>query len=106
MFVLINACKNEGVLADQMQKIPFSDVQRVYTDYCIRCHSGGGGEGGNLDFTNYNGIIRTVTPGNSSNSKSYQAMIQTFQRMPPNNAVPTNGRTVIRLWIEQGANPE
>jgi uncharacterized membrane protein len=104
--LLINSCKNEGVPADQMQKIPFADVQRVYTFYCAECHSGGGGEGGQLDFTNYNGILSTVTPGNSAKSSSYQAIIQSFQRMPPNIAVPTNERTLIRLWIDQGANPE
>ena len=89
-----------------MKKIPFADVQQVYSDYCVQCHSGGGGEGGHLDFTNYNGILRTVTPGNSSKSQSYQTMIQSFQRMPPNITVPINGRTLVRLWIDQGANPE
>jgi len=104
--LLVNSCKNEGVPADQMKKIPFADVQQVYSDYCVQCHSGGGGEGGHLDFTNYNGILRTVTPGNSSKSQSYQTMIQSFQRMPPNITVPINGRTLVRLWIDQGANPE
>jgi len=33
-------------------------------------------------------------------------MIQSFQRMPPNITVPINGRTLVRLWIDQGANPE
>lgn len=104
---LINsACKQDGVPADQIQKIPFATVQQVYYDYCTECHSGGGGEGGHLDFTSYDGILRTVSPGNSSKSKSYTVMTNTFQRMPPNNAVPTNKRTLIRLWIDQGANPE
>jgi hypothetical protein len=106
LIFLTNSCKNEGVPADQMKKIPFTDAQQVYSDYCIQCHSGGGGEGGHLDFSNYNGILGTVTPGNSSKSSSYQAMIQSFQRMPPSIAVPANKRTIVRLWIDQGANPE
>lgn len=100
IFILTNSCKNEGVPADQMPTIPFADVQQVYSDYCIECHSGG-----DLDFTSYDGIKNTVTPFNSSKSESYQAMTSTFQRMPPNNVVPTNKRTLIRLWIDQGANP-
>ena len=103
---LSNSCKHDGIPASEMAPVLFADVQQVYTAYCTRCHPGtGGGNGGgsHMDFKTYDGILKTVTPGNSSNSKSYQAMIRTFQIMPPNGAVPTNKRTLIRLWIDQGA---
>ena len=104
LIFIMNSCKHDGILADQMAPVPFSDVKQIYNDYCIKCHSGGGGES-RLNFTDYAGIIKTVTPGNSAKSQSYQAMISTFRIMPPNIAMPTNKRTLIRLWIDQGANP-
>ena len=106
LFLLNSSCKHDGITADQMAPVAFADVQQVYYGYCTSCHSGGNGGESHLDFTTYEGILRTVSPGNSSNSESYQAMINTFQIMPPNGAVPTNQRTLIRLWIDQGAKPE
>jgi uncharacterized membrane protein len=106
LFLLNNSCKHDGITADQMAPVAFAEVQQVYSDYCIRCHSGSNGGESRLDFSTYTGILRTVSPGNSSKSKSYQAMIKTFQIMPPNGAVPTSKRTLIRLWIDQGAKPE
>ncbi len=106
LFLLNSSCKHDGIPADQMTPVAFADVQQVYFGYCTSCHSGGNGGGSRLDFTTYEGILRTVSKGNSSNSKSYQAMINTFQIMPPKGAVPTSQRTLIRLWIDQGANPQ
>jgi len=102
MFLMNNACKHDGVPADQMAPVPFSKVEEVYTLYCVSCHYSGGENG--LDFSYPGGIRNSVTPGNSSTSKSYQAMISTFQIMPPNSAVPTSKRTLVRIWIDQGAN--
>lgn len=110
MLSLLNSsCKHDGVPADQMAPVPFANVQQVYSEYCVSCHpgnNGGRGGGSRMDFTTYDGILSSVTPGNSSSSKSYQTMISTFQIMPPNGVVPTPKRTLIRLWIDQGAKPE
>ncbi len=105
--LLVNSCKHDMIPADQMAPVPFAEVQQVYTDYCVRCHPGstGGGES-RLNFTTYDGILKTVTPGNSASSKSYQTMISTWQLMPPDNVVPTNKRTLVRIWIDQGAKPQ
>jgi len=102
---LNDSCKHDGIPADQMAPVPFSDVKQIYNDYCVKCHSGGNGGESRLDFTDYPGIIKTITPGNASKSNSYQAMISTLRIMPPNIAMPTNKRTLIRLWIDQGAKP-
>jgi hypothetical protein len=66
------------------------------------CHNGRGGESGYV-FTDYASIMNAITPGNAAKSKAYQAITSTFQLMPPKNALPIGKRTLIRLWIEQGA---
>ncbi|HEX7584499.1 MAG TPA: c-type cytochrome domain-containing protein [Prolixibacteraceae bacterium] len=101
---LSSSCKHSGIPASEMAPVSFTEVQPIFQNYCGTCHNGSGRQG-RLDLTNYAGIINSITPGNASKSKAYQAMISTFQIMPPNIAMPTNKRTLIRLWIEQGANP-
>ena len=99
----VSSCKHDGIPASEMAPVSFSEVQPIFQNYCGTCHSAGGSHGSRLDFTTYAGIAREVTPGNASKSKAYEAMISTFQIMPPNITLPTNKRTLIWLWIEQGA---
>jgi mono/diheme cytochrome c family protein len=104
VFFLTNSCKHEGVPADQMPKINFTEqVLPIFTQNCASCHGGGKGGGGDTKFTDYASIIKSITPGDALKSKAYQAITSTFQLMPPNNALTTNERTLIRLWIDQGA---
>ena len=99
----VSSCKHDGIPASEMAPVSFTEVQPIFQNYCGTCHSSGGSRGSRLDFTTYAGIIKEITPGNASKSKAYQAMTSTFQIMPPNIALPTNKRTLIWLWIEQGA---
>ena len=96
------SCKHDGVPMDQLPQIPFSEVLPIFTQNCATCH-GGNGESRGLAFTDYPSIMRSIQAGNSSKSPAYQAMISTFQLMPPNNPLTTSQRTMIRLWIDQGA---
>ena len=105
LIFLVNSCKHEGIPADQMPQIPFAQAQQVYVDYCIRCHHEGN-EGIKPNLSTPSGIIASVTPGNSAKSESYQAMISTIQIMPPDLAVPAAKRTLVRLWIDQGASQQ
>lgn len=102
MLFLVSSCKHDGVPADQLPQIPFSEVLPIFTQNCATCHDGNGGSHG-LSFSNYTSIMRSIQAGNSSKSEAYQAMISTFQLMPPNNPLTTSQRTLIRLWIDQGA---
>lgn len=105
LLLLVNSCKHSGVPADQMPQICFTEqVLPIFQNSCgtSGCHDGKGGES-RLVLTDYTGIMRSITAGSASKSKAYQAMISTFQIMPPNGALSTNKRTIIRLWIEQGA---
>jgi hypothetical protein len=47
--------------------------------------------------------MKSVTAGNADKSEAYQAITSAFESMPPDNPLPINKRTIIRLWIEQGA---
>jgi len=102
LLFLISSCKHDGVPMDQLPQIPFSDVLPIFTQNCATCHDGKGGSG-DFALTDYTSIMRYIQAGNSSKSKAYQAMISTFQLMPPKNPLTTSQRTMIRLWIDQGA---
>lgn len=104
LIFLVNSCKHDGVPADQMPQICFKEqVLPIFQNSCgtTGCHGGGHDHG--YTFTDYAGIMQAITPGNSAKSKAYQAITSTFQLMPPNNALSASDRTLIRLWIDQGA---
>lgn len=102
--VLINSCQHEGVPADQLDQICFQEqILPIFQNSCgtSGCHDSRGEAG--YVFTDYASIMKGITAGNADKSKAYQAMTSTFQLMPPDNALPVSKRTLVRLWIEQGA---
>lgn len=104
LHILSNSCQNEGIPADQLEKICFTEqVLPIFQNSCATsgCHDSKG-EGGYV-FTNYSGIMQAITPGDADKSKAYQAITSTFELMPPDNPLSTEKRTIIRLWIDQGA---
>lgn len=105
LIFVINSCKHSGVPADQMPQICFTDqVLPRFQNSCATsgCHDGQRGESKYV-FTDYANIMKAITPGKPDKSKAYQAMTSAFQIMPPNHPLPENIRTIIRIWIEQGA---
>jgi hypothetical protein len=81
-----------------------SEVLPIFNSNCSisGCHSGGGES--ELKFNNYNEIVSTVVPYDPNASRSYQAIIDKWgQGMPPNQPLSKDNRTIIRVWIEQGA---
>ena len=105
VFFFVNSCKHEGIPADQMNQVNFTEqVLPIFKNSCgtSGCHASGHGESGYV-FTDYTSIMKAVTPGNAKGSKAYQAITSAVQLMPPNNALTSNQRTIIRLWIDQGA---
>lgn len=102
--LMTNSCQHDGISADQMTPVPFSKVKVIFSSYCGSCHDGKDGEI-RYNFNDSIDILNSVIPFNAAKSKSYQAITSTFEIMPPDKALPTNERTLIRLWIEQGAKP-
>jgi uncharacterized membrane protein len=95
-----SSCKHDGTPSDQLKQVSFKEVLPIFTTNCASCH---GQKGEGFALTDYSSIVRSVQPGNSSKSKVYQALTSTFNLMPPNNPLTTSQRTLIRLWIDQGA---
>ncbi len=103
LLISFNSCKHEGIPADQFPEICFQDqILPIFQNSCASCHGGTHGDAG-LDFSNYAGIMKAITPGDADKSKAYKAITSTFQIMPPNNALPEDKRILIRIWINQGA---
>lgn len=98
--LITSSCKHEGIPVDQLKQVSFSEVLPIFTTNCASCH---GQKGEGFALTDYSSILRSVEPGNSSKSKVYQAITSTFNLMPPNNPLTASQRTLIRIWIDQGA---
>ena len=107
--IWIASCTHEADLTDLPEVCFERDVLPIYTNSCAisGCHDGKGEAGPALN--NYTNIVNTVVPGDPDASSSYQAITSTRgeNRMPPDQPLSIDNRTLIRVWIEQGAtNPQ
>jgi uncharacterized membrane protein len=99
------SCKHEALSASDQQQVCFKEqVLPIFQNSCAvsGCHDTKTAEEGYV-FTDYENIMKSITAGNAQKSKAYKAITSTYEVMPPNNPLPENMRTIIRLWIEQGA---
>jgi uncharacterized membrane protein len=83
-----------------------SDVLPVFQTNCAMCHgNSSGGDGGDKNYTSYDGVMKDITAGNANKSKIYSVITSTISRMPPtsHNALNQDQRSLIYVWIEQGA---
>ncbi len=58
-----------------------------------------------MDYTTYEGILKSVDPGNYRTSELYDVITSPFSPMPPPpySRLTKDQITTISLWIEQGA---
>ncbi len=82
------------------------EILPVFLNSCAisGCHDGNGES--DLVLNSYQNIVDEVEPGNPSDSKIYQVITTTSgeDKMPPDQPLTVDNRTLIRFWIEQGAN--
>lgn len=102
----ISSCRHDTLLPSDLPELCFrKDVLPVFMSNCAisRCHDGQGETG--LLLNDSAAIRRSVVPGNPMGSRTYQAIISTFgeNKMPPDRPLSLENRTIIRVWIEQGA---
>ena len=101
----ITSCTHNADLTGLPEVCFERDVLPIYTNSCAisGCHDGKGEAGPALN--NYTNIIKTVVPGDPGASSSYQAITSTWgeNKMPPDRPISLDNRTMIRVWIEQGA---
>jgi hypothetical protein len=99
-------CKHDPVIPKHT--ICFeSEVLPVIVSNCARsgCHDASSGAQG-YNFSDYNGIMEAVNPGNPGKSSLYQSIKGTIESiMPPSPSAPLTSVQIqtIKMWIEQGA---
>jgi len=101
----ISSCTHKADL-ENIPEICFErDVLPVFQNSCAisGCHDSQGES--DLVLNNYVSISHAVVPGNPYSSKAYKSIIAVSgeNRMPPDKPLSLENRSLIRLWIEQGA---
>jgi hypothetical protein len=100
----ITSCRHDSDIMGLPDVCFETEVLPVFLNNCTisGCHSGSS-EGMNL--TDYTSIMRGVTPGKPYSSQIYKAITSTFGegQMPPGQPLTLENRTLIMVWIEQGA---
>ena len=101
----ITSCTHKADISGYPDVCFDTEVLPIFANNCAisGCHNGNGEA---EPLTNYAEIIRGITPGNPDKSSLYQAMTDKWgiNIMPPSQPVSIDNRTIIRMWIEQGAN--
>lgn len=97
-------CRHEADLSNFPPVCFDSEVLPVFQSSCAYsgCHDASSAAAG-VVLDSYSEIIKHVSKGNSRNSKVYQAIISSWEPMPPDRPLPKDLRTTIRIWIDQGA---
>ena len=83
-----------------------AEVLPIFQTNCGMCHGNAGRGDGGKNYMSYEGIMKDVTAGNANKSNIYSVITSTISRMPPtsHNALNQDQRSLIYVWIEQGAN--
>ena len=105
--VELQSCKHEPIGIEKLDTVCFqSQVLPIFTSSCAisGCHDNTSHKAG-IVTNSYTDIIKHITPGNPSNSKLYSALTgaYNFNLMPPNHPLLESQRTIIAVWIRQGA---
>lgn len=102
---LISGCTHKADISELPEICFERDVLPVFKNSCAisGCHDGQGES--DLILNNYLDISHAVNPGRPYDSEVYKAIIATWgeEKMPPDQPLSLANRTIIRVWIEQGA---
>jgi hypothetical protein len=106
IFVWFSSCKHDlGIPAGTPEVCFDSLVMPIFQNNCTMagCHDGISGES-HWTLTTYEDIMRGITPFNPDQSHYYIHLIGKAESlMPPGRPLSLDNRTIIRLWILQGA---
>lgn len=101
----ITSCTHKADISDIPAICFDSEILPIFLNNCAlaSCHDGKGES--DLILKSYQDIIEEVEPGDPGDSKIYKVITMTSgeDRMPPDQPLSTDNRTLIRIWIEQGA---
>ena len=101
----LRSCNHDTGQLEGLREVCFdTEVLPIFTSGCAtaNCHDVNAADGYRLD--SYEGIMKGIDPGNSRSSKLYQTIVsREHDRMPPDHPLSKEERTLIRVWIDQGA---
>lgn len=104
--LLAISCKHDKTDISTFKDTCFNtEVLPIFVNNCAMsgCHNAGGGESGFV-LDSYSGIKEGISAGDPLNSEIYKVITNEWiNMMPPKNPLTQDQRTIIRLWIEQGA---
>jgi hypothetical protein len=98
------ACTHNADISGFPEVCFTGEILPIFQNNCTMsgCHSGGGDE--EMPLRTYAEIMNGVTPGKPDASEIYRSVTSKWeQRMPPGQPLSIGNRTLIRVWIEQGA---
>lgn len=99
------SCTHNPDLQDVPEICFESEVLPVFLNNCALsgCHDGSGEP--DLVLNSYTNIMEGIKAGDPNGSEIYKSITKTSgeDKMPPDQPLSTDNRTIIRLWIEQGA---
>jgi hypothetical protein len=105
LFTVGNSCKHESVGIDTIAAVCFeTEILPIFTSNCAisGCHDGTGDN--RLTLNDYSSIMKSISAGNPSKSDAYIAITNLwFNAMPPKGPLSEQQRTLIYVWIKQGA---
>lgn len=99
------SCTHKKEDITEIKEVCFdTEILPIFENNCATCHGNSRTEK-DLKYIDYASIMETVKAGNPDNSKAYKAIIAVAgeNAMPPERPLSQNQRSLIRLWIEQGA---
>lgn len=101
----VSSCTHDATLTEMPEVCFEGDILPIFNNSCALagCHDGQGES--DLILNSYLSISHAVVPGDPYTSKVYESIIATMgeKRMPPDQPLSLDNRTLIRIWIEQGA---
>jgi cytochrome c5 len=108
IFVALSSCTHEPAAIDLMDPVCFdTQVLPILQTSCgmSGCHDGVSGEGG-FDASSYETVMDYVSAGDPRGSKLYNIItkINGENMMPPDRPLSIEQRSIIEVWIAQGAN--
>jgi len=100
-----SSCKHDPQGIDKFDQVCFqSQILPIMQTSCgmAGCHDGTSEA---FQISTYNDVKDMVSPGNAGNSTLYQVITAVNGNlMPPNRPLSKEQRTLILVWIQQGAN--
>lgn len=105
ILIPVSSCTHKADITTFPEVCFDRDVLPVFQNNCTMAGCHGAGEHEGFALTSYSEIMKHVKAGDAAGSEIYQVIAQPWGilRMPPDQPLSRDNRTLIRIWIEQGA---